>query len=434
MSPRTAVVLAGAAALAWNPGFLDELARRHAAILAVEEPGARFTAFLGEQVGGLEPVWAVPGQPAAALAATIAAASAGGHVVRGVLALREDWVRWAALAADFFGVPSIGLRAAQVCRDKLLQRLYLGAWGPRYRVIGPAERAVLVAGPGGGDGGLDELGFPVVLKPTQRSASSGVRCVRDAGELRSWLGQYEAGEVVLAEEAVAGPEYSVEALVQGGGVVFESVTAKRTNEGGGQFFVEIGHSVPAADLSAGRREALLAANREIVAVLGVRDGIVHGEFRLAGDRVVLMEVNARLPGDSIPTLYRLATGASLEAALVQIALGEPASYPQPCRYARQVYLEHPPGRLKDVRVDSALGTQPVWLSDVSVRPQPAGPPAGQGAALRLVTVIKQRGERLAPITDSRDRAVTFVIDAASPEDLDACERAVRAGIEVQVGA
>jgi hypothetical protein len=166
----------------------------------------------------------------------------------------------------------------------------------------------------------------------------------------------------------------------------------------------------------------------------VRDGIVHGEFRLAGDRVVLMEVNARLPGDSIPTLYRLATGASLEAALVQIALGEPASYPAPRRYARQVYLEHPPGVLKNVSVEPALGTQPVWLSDVSLRPEPAAELAPDAqAALRLVTVIKQRGDVLAPITDSRDRAVTFVIDAASPADLDACERAVRAGITVEVG-
>ena len=436
---QPALVLLGVSGILRNSGFVGAAQRRGLAILGVDEADVGYLdpsqlAASGADTGRVPPAElaiVAAGDEAGTLA--VLAGWAPRHEIRGVLALREEFVRPAALAADFFGVPSIGLRAAQVCRDKLLQRLYLGAWGPRYRVIGPAERAVLVAGPGGGDGGLDELGFPVVLKPTQRSASSGVRCVRDAGELRSWLGQYEAGEVVLAEEAVAGPEYSVEALVQGGGVVFESVTAKRTNEGGGQFFVEIGHSVPAADLSAGRREALLAANREIVAVLGVRDGIVHGEFRLAGDRVVLMEVNARLPGDSIPTLYRLATGASLEAALVQIALGEPASYPQPCRYARQVYLEHPPGRLKDVRVDSALGTQPWWLGDKGRYPEVADVAADAPARIGLVLVGPRRGSRLSEIRKSGDRSVMFLADSPTAGALDEVERAARDAVRIEVG-
>jgi hypothetical protein len=425
---QSALVLLGASGILRINGFVQSAEERGLALLGLEEEGVPFVdpRQLPERVASWEMREASPADEAGILA--ILAEWESRYRIRGICSLREQFVRAAALAADYLGLPSIGLRAAQVCRDKLLQRLYLRAWSPRYQVISPADGSTPDAGRLSAD-----IAFPAVLKPTGRYGSSGVRRVRDPAELRSWLGHYEPGETVLLEEAVAGPEYSVEALVQHGKPFFESITAKRTNEDSGQFFVEMGHSVPAVGLTKRERQALLTANREILAALDVRDGIVHAEYRLASGRVVLMEVNARLPGDSIPGLYRLATGASLETALTQIAVGEPASYPAPRRHARQVFLEHPPGILKDVHIDITLATRAWWLSDSSVPPGPTAAYESESpAALRLVTVFKQRGESLSEMTNSRDRAVTFVIDAASPSDLDLFEQEVRKGIHVEV--
>jgi hypothetical protein len=47
-----------------------------------------------------------------------------------------------------------------------------------------------------------------------------------------------------------------------------------------------------------------------------------------------------------------------------------------------------------------------------------------------VLVLKRRGAELVELTDSDDRSVTFFIDAATADQLDALERRVRAAITI----
>lgn len=249
--------------------------------------------------------------------------------LRGVYAVGEMMVEQTGLVADALGLPSPGLRATRACRSKYLQRFYCPEWSPPVLLYPPGDRSA----PTG-----EHPGFPAVLKPASRRSSSGVRRVEGQAALDRHLRDYPAAETLLLERYVAGQEYSVEALVQGGRVVMDSVTRKETNEATTASFVELGHTVPAAPGPAS--DALLAANRAILARLGFADGIAHAEFRItpAGD-AVLMEIAARTPGDGILPLYHLATGVPVEPQIMRIALGEPASYPAPSRLARQVYLD-----------------------------------------------------------------------------------------------
>jgi len=424
---QQALVVCGASELLRNGGFIAAAQSRGLALIGLNETAVRCLDL--RQItrvadgGGLSVPWEMhelaPSDEAGTLA--ILSECARRYEIRGTLALREDWVRWAALAADFFGLPSIGLRAAQVCRDKLLQRLYLARWSPRYQVIMPGSHDAPPA-----------ISLPAVLKPTCRSGSSGVRLIKDEVALRAQLAQYQPDEVALLEESVTGPEYSVETLVQDGQQIFESITAKRTNEAGSQYFVELAHTVPATSLTDADRHTLIAANHDILQALDVRDGITHAEYRLTNGRPTLMEINARLPGGSIPTLYRLAVGASLESAIVQIALGEPASYPQPRRYARQVYLDHPCGILKDVHVDDTLAARLWWLSEEGRYPDVPAVAAGSAARVPVVLVGPKRGAQLEAIRASGDRSVMFIADAPTGETLDEVEHAARSAITIEV--
>lgn len=395
----------GAAALVWNPGFADAAGEMGLTVLAVESPTAHFADM--PSLASLPFLWADP-----ALASQVVAglrAWASQYRIRGVCALREDWVETAALIADWLVTPTIGLRAAKVCRDKSLQRSYLAAWSPRSSTS------------------LDTWdAFPAVVKPLDGSAGVGVRSIRDRHEL-SAIRAREGG--LLIEERVTGPEFSVESLVQHGEVVFAGVTAKRTNEDTGNAFVELAHTVPAL-LPDADRHSLLEANSAVVDRLAVGDGILHAEYRLdAAGQPVLMEVNARCPGGSIPALYHLATGARLEHAIVALAVGEPVSYPAPVRTARQVYVTHESGVLRDVTTPALT---PTWLAAGEARPpivpcRPDAPPR-----LHAVLVIKPKGAPLRELEDNRDRAVTFVIDAASPDELNVFESQVSASLEVLV--
>lgn len=344
------------------------------------------------------------------------------HRIRGVLAFGEDFVEVAGLVCDLLDLPGPGLRASRVCRNKHLQRRYLARWSPQSRLIG-ADRDIA----------WDT--FPAVLKPVGREASSGVQRIDDPVALSEALTAYEPGEELLIEELVDGHEVSVESLVQQGRVIFASVTGKLTNESGSSFFVEMGHTVPDPALDEQARAAVLTANAEILTRLSFGDGIAHAEYRIRADgSVVLMELAARAPGDSILTLYQLACGTPMEPALLDIATGHPAGYPAPSRYARQVYLPHPTGVLRDVTADG-LGVPVTWLAARWAWPEVPDPVDGaEPASVRMVVVGRNRGDVLVPIRQSGDRLLMYILDAATVPELEELQRRCDLAIDVRVDA
>lgn len=344
---------------------------------------------------------------------------AGRGAVRGVLSCGEYFVEPAAALAHLLGLPGPGWNAATISRDKLLQRYALPGHAPCWRVIPPGGRehaADAVRGMAG----------PLVVKPTGRMSSSGVVEVRTADELPAVLETYPPHETLLVEERVTGAEYSVETLVQHGEPVWCGITAKGTNEGGGAF-VETSHTVPAEGLTPGQTAALTGASADVLRRLGVQDAVAHAEFRMADRGPVLMEVALRVPGGGISVLWGLATGASMEERLVDLALGRPVSYPAPIRRARHDFLPHPPGRLADVRHERAPVT---WTVRDARWPElpPAAP--GASAACRAVLVSKMPGDDLGPLTDGDARAVSVMVDA--PLDEDITRQAERAGNQTDV--
>ncbi|MCW2641052.1 MAG: biotin carboxylase [Dactylosporangium sp.] len=338
----------------------------------------------------------------------------------GVFASSEPFVEPAGLVADLLDLRGVGLRASRVCRDKGLQRQYLRQWSP----ISVAARA------GEHERVLRELDgrFPLITKPPNMYCSIGVRVLADETQLTEHLAGLEPAATVLIEEYVAGREFSVESVVAAGEQVFSSVTEKATNEEEGEFFVEMAHTVPATNVTDAERAALESAHASIVERLGIGAGMTHGEYRIAGDgRVVLMEIAARPPGDGILQLYHLATGKSMEATVIDAALGLPVTYPAPTRWARQIYFDHKPGTLADVT--TGMG-RPEWLVDLGLWPTPAPAAAPEPAGIRHLLVLKGRGDRLTSYTDSFGRAVTALFDAPTPAELDAYETALRASVEI----
>jgi ATP-grasp domain len=429
VKPAAFILLGGLRVIVRNWHYLTELERRGLKILVVtsEQWRAETVRRMGESDGPgslihdaafVDGSVTVEGSFTAGVVASVRRWLES-YAVVGVFAAGEMLVEQTGIVADALGLPGPGLRASRVCRSKYLQRLYLQRWAPKAAIIPPSERATPH---------VDGFEYPAVLKPSGRRSSSGVRAVTSREHLLACLVEYTAQEALLLEEYVHGQEYSVEALVQRGEVIFDSVTHKVTNEIGTDRFVELGHSVPATGDPG--HAALLAAGRDVIARLEVADGVVHAEFRLTGSgAVVLMEVAARTPGDGILPLYHLATGAPMEPEIIRIALGEAAAYPSPRRFARQVYLEHDAGVLDDVVVRWP-GVEPVWVGQEHPWPPFTPGEADDAGALRGVLVAKQRGAVVGVLRESDDRAVTFLIDAPSPEELDDLEKRVRNSIDV----
>ncbi|MFF7364753.1 ATP-grasp domain-containing protein [Streptomyces sp. NPDC008125] len=341
--------------------------------------------------------------------------------VRGIISVGEVFVEPAGVLADCLGLPGAGSAASVICRNKLLQRTAAPAHAPRWQVVPVAERASFT---------LPADAFPSVVKPAGRFYSSGVRQVSDQAQLTDALAQFGADEISLVESRVTGREFSVEALVQHGTVIWSGVTGKQTNEHEGPYFTELGHTSPAV-IDEGEERALIGANVDVLARVGVRDAITHAEYRLTPDGdVVLMEVAVRLPGDAITFLWELATGEPVETVMIDLALGLPAAYPAPRRRARQQFVDHPHGRLNDVTAESL----PVsWPSRDDAWPFHSPVAADAEAGARGVLVGRLPGDVLGPQLDSGHRSASVIVDAPLDEDIDLVTKRAVALVGFEVG-
>ena len=239
-----------------------------------------------------------------------------------VMAGLEYGVPGAAALAEHWGLPGAGVAAAAALTDKLRLREAAHAAGlrnPEWTEVHSAEDVRHFAADG-----------PVVLKPANRHASLGVQLLEPGDDLaKAWeltvgaqdslmLPDRELTWRYLAERRLHGSEFSVEALVRGGELLFVNVTDKLT--AGGRHPVELGHVVPAA-LPGTVREEFTAAMSGLVKAIGYGTGILHAEWIYDEDGPVLIECAGRVPGDSITFLIDAAYGGNLIRSLTALLAG-----------------------------------------------------------------------------------------------------------------
>ncbi|WP_070320023.1 ATP-grasp domain-containing protein [Cellulomonas iranensis] len=283
--------------------------------------------------------------------AVVAAARhvAGGDLV-GLTSVYEYFTWTAARAAEQLGLPGPASDAVAACRSKGSMRAAVARTAPhlnpRHAVVADADAAVAAA---------QRIGLPVVLKPVDLTGSVLVRRCDDFATVRrvaerirgtaTYLGVRLAQHVVV-EEYLDGPEYSVETFA--GRAV--GVTSK--SSGPLPYFVELAHRFPAPLDEAAERRVRSTAEDALAAV-GLTWGPAHVEVKLAADGGPprLVEVNARVGGDRVPELVRLATGIDLTALHMAAAVGLPAPKPTAARApaAAVRFVEMPDkGRLEGV--------------------------------------------------------------------------------------
>lgn len=373
------------ALLGWMPRDVPPLLSRLAIpFLLVPDPSESPPAPLPHQLGTLT----VPfkSDPMSILRAPVP------DDIVAVLSFTELGLLPAALLSEGRGLPGVPVATVLRTRDKLLMRRALGAAGiaqPRYgRLQGPNGR---------------DLPYPVVLKPVDGSGSIGVELADGTAALSR---RAAAGEALMWEEYLDGPEYSVEAVSSGGAHEVIGVTAKETT--GPPGFVEVGHLAP-APLSPDTEGVIRREACRCLDAVGISDGASHTELRLVAGRPIVLETHTRAGGDRIPLLHLLARGRDQYAIAVAAILGMDVP-PQAARagYAGVRYFRWPPGALAGLSgVEEARRAPGVVELQLEV---------GPGAELRSWT-------------SGLDRPGHAVVCGASPGEvaarLDEVERLVR---------
>ena len=207
--------------------------------------------------------------------------------------------------AEGLGLTGNGMVSAMTATNKHLMRLAFEKAGL------PSCKSILVTG----DTDLNALPltYPVIVKPTDRSGSRGIRKVTDPAELPEavqFAREPSFEKKVLVEEFAEGREYSVEYLSRKGEHHFLAVTGKFTT--GAPLFVETGKALVPRVLDS----------------LGVQYGASHTELKVDGrGDIRLIECGARMGGDCIGSdLVPLSTGVDFVRGVIDIACGVEPSF------------------------------------------------------------------------------------------------------------
>ncbi|MBR3512810.1 MAG: ATP-grasp domain-containing protein [Bacteroidaceae bacterium] len=165
--------------------------------------------------------------------------------------------------------------------------------------------------------------FPVIVKPTDRSGSRGVKKVDDANELQAAIERackesFQKRAVI--EEFVEGREISVESISFEGRHYVLQMTDKITT--GSPFFVELEHHQPSTlpnEIKQRVKDIVLQA----LHALHIQFGASHAELKITKDGDIrVIEIGARMGGDFIGSdLVRLSTGYDFLKGVIEVALG-----------------------------------------------------------------------------------------------------------------
>jgi len=247
--------------------------------------------------------------------------------VRAILPGVEYAVPMAAQLGNSFAKNSLEYTTAQTVRNKFKFRDKLtksGLSDIKYALISQGKEIRLP----------QDFKFPAVVKPVDMAGSMSVKKVADFEELLRtveaiWkskpndIGFYASGDLIV-EEYIVGKEYSVEGIVHTDGkITFASLTEKLL--GPEPYFVEIGHIV-GNKYDGQFSEHVFDYAAKVIQTLELNIGPFHLELRVMPQgKAIAIELAARLPGDNIVELIKLATNFDLAQAVLSEYLDLPYS-------------------------------------------------------------------------------------------------------------
>ena len=222
--------------------------------------------------------------------------------------------------AENMGLNGNSIQATEISTNKHLMREAFEKNGD------PSPRSILV------DASTDldsiDLKYPLIVKPTDRSGSRGVKKVTNNEQLRNAVykaREYSFENKAVVEEFIEGDEYSIEYISYHGKHWFIAATQKVTT--GAPFFIETGHRQP-APLDVDVIEKIKKVSEHALDSLKIENGAAHIELKIDGDDIKIVEIGGRMGGDFIGSdLVPLSTGYDFVKAVIDVSLDQQPEIP-----------------------------------------------------------------------------------------------------------
>jgi biotin carboxylase len=360
-------------------------------------------------------------------AAPIAVAFARHHPIDAVIGVDDVTAVAAAAVAEAVGLPHNSVASVTAARNKRQMRELLSGQGipvPRHKVFpldgDPREFAKQVV-------------YPCVVKPLILSASCGVIRANDEEEFRGafrrvgtllnnlgLVARDEQARWILVEDFVPGIEVALEGLLTKG--AFQPLAMfDKPDPLNGPFFEETIYVTPSRLPSDVQQDIIACADRTAQA-LGLREGPVHGEFRVNEHGVWVIELAARAIGGRCSRTLDFPSGMSLEELILRHALRMPLPPLTRQEQAAGVMMLPIPygGRLREVRGQAEARAVP-GVEELTITAEPGDELVPLPEGTRYLGFLLARGTTPEVVERSlRDahRRLTVVISAAPPTATD----------------
>lgn len=245
--------------------------------------------------------------------------------ISGVMAVATDVPFTVAYVADGLGLAGLPLDTARKLSEKLPMKEALHNAGlsilPLFEEIKSYEDAGVFA---------QKTGFPFIIKPIDSRGARGVQLVRERMDLREVFEitkkESPSGRV-MAEEYLDGPQLSVEGAIVEGEAFLPAIFDRNYEylKRFSPFIIENGGEMPSKYAKDFKSEAESVMAKAAKA-LGIRNGIVKGDFVIHEGKVKVIEIAGRLSGGFFGTVATpYSTGVNLIANVMRQAIGESVS-------------------------------------------------------------------------------------------------------------
>jgi len=252
------------------------------------------------------------------------------HHFQAVISTDDGAVRLAAVIAEALDLPSNAPDSAELTRRKDLARERLhsrGGMAPFFRVVNIASRI---------EPQLNDLQYPVVIKPLAMSGSKGVIRANNHLECLNAIDRVEPilahitnlfeRQHILIEGYISGKEVAFEGLLHKGKLRQLTIFDK-PDRMEGPFFEETYYVTP-TQLSEAEQSLVNRRVTEACEAYGLREGPIHAELRLRNDEAYIIEMASRTIGGDCADMLKFGLNVGLEELVLLQALGKPLDIPR----------------------------------------------------------------------------------------------------------
>lgn len=170
---------------------------------------------------------------------------------------------------------------------------------------------------------VSKLSYPLVVKPVDNMGARGCRMIRDKSELLFSVEEaikYSRSGNCILEQYMAGPEFSIDALVYDGTMTITGFADRHIFYP--PYFIEMGHTMP-TEISQEMYYQLVKTFADGVSALGLTRGAAKADIKFTENGPMIGEIAGRLSGGYMSGwTYPYSSEINLTRAAIQIACGD----------------------------------------------------------------------------------------------------------------